>query len=1278
MCRSNDDPSQSSLSPTGRPENPYTKASFFSKLIFKWPYPLLKLGMQRPLEEADLADVTEIDTSVYNLEYFLRVWENERQRNPKRPSLHRALLVDYIRSIWYIQPMLLISSTARVLQAVVLGLLIDSFAGENDNGYLWASMLVACGMVILIEHHHVFWFTWRKGMQLRVSAVAAIYEKSLRLSSTHQDTSASYGRIMNLASNDVERFLMASLFISYIFWAPVESIGILVVGYFLLGPAFIAGFGLLVAVLVPLQFYFSGKFAYYRSKIAQITDKRVAFVSQAIRGARVMKMSGYEWRFLEQIQEFRRLEIAEIARANNLKAWNEALFFSTNVVVSVVIFVVHVFTGGTLKAGDVFTVFTLINILQLQMTKHVPLGVMGASECYVSITRIQKFLEFPELPEYEERFKVKPNGKLDLKDVATAAISLSNVMCQWNEVKHTRHVQDSAIVVESDPSLFLALEDISLEFPRGELAVIIGTVGSGKSALIQALVQELPVTSGTITRRYDSLAYACQDPWIMDGTVKDNIIMGMELDEKWYNTVVEACCLVTDFQQLRDGDQTIVGDRGAQCSGGQRARIGLARAIYRDSDVLVADDPLSAVDARVGRLLFQEAIQGLMIKRGKSVILATHQHQYVNESRCILMDNGRIGCTGSYEECVTASGGKLTAHAADDTVDSLAETPEVALKIKVYNNDDDDYSVEEDVKIRTKDDDNKEMNIQGLVQKNTYMMYLRAMGGVWVGLFLTVLFSITQASVLVTIAAIGRWAQRPPSEQDDWNIAGLILGLGGVVVVLGVFRSFISFRLTVNASRKLHDRMTKAVIRAKIEFFDTNPLGRIVNRFSADVGSNDDMLPPTLFDFFMIAFIVLGAVVTTIITLPFTLIAIPPLLWYFLSVRRFFVTSTRELKRLEGLARSPIYAMLSESLGGIATIRSNDSVEFFRKKFQTAHDGHTRPFFAFMASSRWVGFRMDSIMFFFVAVVSYMAVLFNKEGWFNVDPTDLGLSLSMLLQLAGIFQWCIRQSAEVVNLMVSVERVNAFGDLEPEAPLEMENDKALLERGWPAKGAIDVEGLSVRYRVSLPLALEKASFFIPAGSRVGVVGRTGSGKSTVVQTLFRLLEADAGCIKIDGVDVSTIGLHALRTKISVIPQHPTLFSGCSVRENLDLFGLHSDDELRKVLDDCHLADVIRNLANGWDSLISEGGSNFSVGQRQLLCLARAILSDNKILGTFMIDSDADSTWNIRVSHYFFSYSLASQSSTKPRPTLIAAPTNCCKKPCTRRFAMVPFWRWRTD
>jgi ATP-binding cassette subfamily C (CFTR/MRP) protein 4 len=359
------------------PRNLYAGASLLSRLFFFWPYPLLKLGLVRPLEELDLPEILDEDSSKYNSNFFDRIWAEEKARNPSKPSLHKAFLRDFLKSIWYVQPVIMAAAIAKIVQAVVLGLLIESFeTGNSAEGYQWAAILVAAGIVVLFEHHHVFFVTWRKGMQLRISCVASIYSKSLRLSSTHQETNASTGKIMNLASNDVERFLLAALFISHLFWSPLQSIAILVVGWLSLGPAFGAGFALLLFGFVPFQFYLSNRFAYYRSKVAAITDRRVTFVSQAVHGARVMKMSGYEWRFLDRIQAIRKEEVDQISKANQLKAWNETLFFAANVVISLVIFLVHIAIGGTLTPRDVFTVFALINILQLEMTKHVSLGVM--------------------------------------------------------------------------------------------------------------------------------------------------------------------------------------------------------------------------------------------------------------------------------------------------------------------------------------------------------------------------------------------------------------------------------------------------------------------------------------------------------------------------------------------------------------------------------------------------------------------------------------------------------------------------------------------------------------------------------------------------------------------------------------------------------------------------------------------------------------------------------------------------------------------------------------
>lgn len=1176
-----------------RPENAFDHANFFSKLTFLWPFPLLKLGMTRPLCEDDLPALSQVDKSSHNRDYLEDLWKKEKTSNPRSPSLHRALLKDFLSSLWFIQPLMGVSAASRVVQAIALGLLVESFQ-TGKLGYVYGGILVLCAGIMSVTHHHIFFFGSRKAMQLRTACVANIHAKSLRMPSVQQDNTCSSGKVMNLASNDVERFIMCSLFMSYLFWSPIQSFAILGVGLWLLGPAFAAGFALLFVIVVPLQIYLANRFAFYRSKIAAITDRRVSLISQAIYGVRVMKMSGWEWQFLERITSIREEEISQIKKANSLKAMNEALFFSANIVISIVIFVVHVTIGGKLNPRSVFTVMGLVNLVQLEMTKHVSLGVMGLSECYVSISRIQAFLELSELPPITLENE-------DLVDDSPTLV-LNDISCFWNYIKKDTNFNR----IEKSQSPIPALSVVSLDFHRNSITCIIGSVGSGKSALLQALVGELPLFSGSLKRNYTSLAYAPQDTFIMNGSIRENIIMGIDWNEGFYEEIVKATGLVVDFQQLHNGDLTIVGDRGVQCSGGQRARIGLARAMYRNADVLVCDDPLSAVDANVGRLIFSEALVRMCVNRGKCVILATHQIQFVHDSRCVLMADGKIACIGSYNKCINKSGGRIIR--------------DLSTNDNTYNDDSKGGKKMGDEEImdagmegvnRSAEEDNQEMNVQGLVRFETFVKYSKAMGGCYWGVIGLALFAITQASSLITIALMGRWSERNPADQDSWDILSLVTGMGVLVVCLGAIRALVSFYLTVKASQRLHETMTKSVLRAKIEFFDTNPLGRILNRFSADIGSNDDLLPHTLFDFLMLLFLCLGSIITAVVVLPYTLIALPPLGWYFLRVRRFFITSTREMKRLEGLARSPIFAMLSESLSGVATIRTNESLQYFQKKFVAAHDSHSRAYFSFIAASRWVGFRMDAVAFLFLAVCTFLSVLLTQHGWIDVDPAILGLALTTLLQITGLFQYCIRQSAEVVNQMVSVERVMGFGNLPSEAEIELDFDKEISD--WPRDGSIVVEDLSARYRATLPLSLENISLEIPSGSHVGVVGRTGSGKSTLMQCLFRLLEAENGSIKISGVDIKEIGLHKLRTSLSVIPQVPVLFSGCTIRENLDPFSKYTDESLSTVLHDVKMWDAIQELPKRWNTIVSEGGSNFSTGQRQLLCLARAILRKNRFL-----------------------------------------------------------------
>jgi ATP-binding cassette subfamily C (CFTR/MRP) protein 4 len=1291
----------SSSSNPQREKTQYESASLWSKAFFLWPYPLLGLGKQRTITEDDLPDILQDETSARNLEYMEMLWKKaqdsagqrqkqrrtrtKRKKNhqdskegaipissitPANLNLHRVLVVDFLKDLWFIQVAHAVGLVARVGQAMALGLLIEYFSESTSStssispdrreGHLWAFVLVMCGVVILFEHHHVFMYTWRKGMQYKTAAVAAIYAKSLRLSSIGGIDAAPSGKIMNLASNDVERFNMACLFGSYLLWGPIYAVVVLILGLVLIGPAFAAGYAFLL-LFVPLQFYLSHRFATLRSKIARITDSRVNLVSQAVAGARVMKMSGWEPQFKERIEQVRHLESNKIQQANRLRALNEGIYFCSSVVMSVVIFTVHVAIGGVLTPRNVFTTMTLINVVQFELMKHFSLAVMALSECHVSVTRLQHFLATPEPPLQKAltgasgHYASGKNGNSDQQPLFV----MKNVTCYWDLSALTSSKQseytdaadveaasntsgDAPASLSSDYGHTIAVADINLKLLPGELCCVIGAVGSGKSALLEAMTGELPHASGEIIRRNNTLAYSSQEPFLMDGTIRENITFGLPFREEWYHEILQACGLHIDLQQFRNGDDTIVGDRGVQCSGGQRARIGLARTLYRNAQVILLDDPLSAVDTKVGKLIFYSAIMDLCVNRGKCVVLATHQHQFIGDARCILLkQGGRIVCDGSYEECVAASNGTITSALRQSTNASTKDLPGLAgdngKKQEATVEKIDAQKLVQQV-VDDKEDNNedgafeddalahKEQKSTGIVKLSTFMNYLNAMGGIWVGVFVLCLFAAAQVMVLVTITMQGDWAELPPEEQNTPRLLALILGLGASVVLLSLLRSIFGFYITIRASRKLHDSMMAAVLRAKIEFFDTNPLGRILNRFSADVGIVDDLLPQTIFDFVVCAFMVLGGIATTAVVLPFILVLFPPMIVYFVYVRKTFLATSRELKRIEGVARSPICAMLGESLQGVATMRANDSLAYFRLKFEKAQNDFSRAYWSFLASSRWLGFRMDFIMTLLLAVASFLAVVVNEYGWLQINSSLLGLALMLIIQLSALFQWCVRQSAEVVNYMVSVERIVDFSCLPAEADLVTAEDAK--HPNWPQHGSVECQDLVVRYRAALPPSLKGASFQVQSGQRIGVVGRTGAGKSTLAQALFRLLEAESGSITIDGVDIAKLGLHKLRTQMSVIPQSPILFDGCSIRENLDPFGKYDDGEVWEALGSVQMESTIRdNLSGGLNSIVAEGGSNFSVGQRQLLCLARAILRKNQILildePTANVDSQTD-------------------------------------------------------
>ena len=632
-------------------------------------------------------------------------------------------------------------------------------------------------------------------MTMRLGLLASVYSKTLKLSSiggTNRNISS--GQVINLASNDVERYLSGSPLMIYFIYAPIEALAILAAGCSIMGWPFAAGFGLLL-VFIPLQLFLARRFASLRSKVAAITDSRCNLVSQACQGVRIMKMSGWEDKFAERIEAIRAEEMNKIIKASEYKSLNEAINFSTTIAVGVVTFSVHVWAGGTLSSRIVFSTLSLINILQSSATRIFSNAVMHLSECYVSSRRIQTFFETPDMSEWSK--DVTLNGDVT-SNGEKALVELSNVTCYWNEPTNTSLTKEEG----GDEAFRPALSDVSISLHQGRLYCIVGSVGSGKSALLQCIAGELHESSGTISRRpvldrERFISYAQQESFIMDGTVRENIVFGSDFKEGWYLEVIHACGLSQDLERLLNGDSTIVGDRGVQLSGGQRARIGLARAIYRDANIVVLDDPLSAVDSKVGRHIFYNSIMDLCVASGKCVVLATHQHQYIGNSTCILVVDGRIKCQGSYSECIKASDGRLeslfqTSEGDGDGMEpaSSSAMPRVTsmaiLEASANGEKGEDRGNQKREHGVTKEERNT-----GIIKWKTWKEYALAMGGLYSAVLLFVLYCATQASSLVAIFYVGEWAESDQQDSSFW--IALVYGLMGSLILLSLVRTRLTY-----------------------------------------------------------------------------------------------------------------------------------------------------------------------------------------------------------------------------------------------------------------------------------------------------------------------------------------------------------------------------------------------------------------------------------------------------------------------------------------------------
>ncbi|XP_021104693.1 multidrug resistance-associated protein 4 isoform X2 [Heterocephalus glaber] len=1188
--------------------NPLLDANLCSRVFFWWLNPLFKIGHKRRLEEDDMYSVLPQDSSNYLGEELQGYWDREvlrAEEDARKPSLTKSIIKCYWKSYLILGIFTLVEESIRVIQPIFLGKIIDYFENYDltDSGALYraygnATVLTICTLFLAILHHLFFYHVQCAGMRLRVAMCHMIYRKALRLSNVALGKTTT-GQIVNLLSNDVNKFDQVTIFLHFLWAGPLQAIAVTALLWMEIGISCLAGMAVLI-ILLPLQSCIGKLFSSLRSKTAAFTDARIRSMNEVITGIRIIKMYAWEKSFADLITSLRRKEISKVLRSSYLRGMNLASFFVANKIILFVTFTCYVLLGHEITASRVFVAMTLYGAVRLTVTLFFPAAIERGSEAIVSIQRIKNFLLLDEISQHS--LQLPADGK--------TIVHVQDFTAFWDKALETP-----------------TLRSLSFTVRPGELLAVVGPVGAGKSSLLSAVLGELPPSQGLVTV-HGKIAYVSQQPWVFSGTVRSNILFGKKYEKELYEKVIKACALKKDLQILEDGDLTVIGDRGATLSGGQKARVNLARALYQDADIYLLDDPLSAVDAEVGKHLFQLCICQTLHE--KITILVTHQLQYLKAaSHILILKDGEMVQKGTYTEFLKSGvdfGSLLKKENEEAEQSSVPGTPTLRNRTfsesSVWSQQSSRPSLKDGIP-EGQDTENiqvtqtEEIRSEGKVGFKAYKNYFIAGASWFIIIFLTLLNLAAQVAYVLQDWWLSYWADEQSmlnvtvngegnvTEKLDLNwYLGIYAGLTVATVLFGIARSLLMFYVLVNSSQTLHNKMFESILKAPVLFFDRNPVGRILNRFSKDIGHMDDLLPLTFLDFTQVLLLVISMVAVAVAVIPWIAVPIIPLAIIFFILRRYFLETSRDVKRLESATRSPVFSHLSSSLQGLWTIRAYRAEERCQELFDAHQDLHTEAWFLFLTTSRWFAVRLDAICAIFVIVIAYGSLILAH----TLDAGQVGLALSYGLMLMGMFQWSVRQSAEVENMMISVERVMEYTNLEKEAPWEYQKRPP---PGWPQEGVIIFDNMNFTYSLDGPVVLKHLTALIKSTEKVGIVGRTGAGKSSLISALFRLSEPE-GKIWIDKILTTEIGLHDLRKKMSIIPQEPVLFTG-TMRKNLDPFNEHTDEELWNALEEVQLKEAIEDLPGKMDTELAESGSNFSVGQRQLVCLARAILKKNRIL-----------------------------------------------------------------
>ncbi|KAI5461280.1 P-loop containing nucleoside triphosphate hydrolase protein [Mariannaea sp. PMI_226] len=1269
------------------------QAGFFSLLTFQWMAPLMTAGYRRSLEENDIWTVNPNRAADPLTKKLKGSFQRRNERGDKNP-LFWALHETFHKEFWVGGCCALYTSVVQVVSPFTLRYLIqfaaDAWVAHKTGGqapHIGRGVGLAFAITLMqmtqsLGTSHFIYRGMAVGGQSRAVLIGLIYEKAMRISGrakaggskptvpaengTKEQTEAddkkskkkgkkdkkgkpnpdadgagwSNGRIVNLMSVDTYRVDQASALFHLIWTSPILVLITLALLLVNITWSALCGFGLLV-ICMPLLTRAIRSLFQRRKNINKITDQRVSLTQEILQSVRFVKYFGWEKAFLGRLGEYRDREIYAIQVLLAIRNALNAVSMSLPIFASMLSFIAYSLTHKNLPPSQIFSSLALFNGLRIPLNL-LPLVLGQVVDAWSSLKRIEQYLLEEEMVEdivmdtegkdairvedgafTWERTPTAENEKGGEKDKKSKKNKDSSA-AQKNATTTTTGVaaEDNAstLVEEREP---FKLSNLNFSVKRNELIAVIGSVGSGKSSLLSALAGDMRKTDGEVVFGA-SRAFCPQYAWIQNTTLQNNITFGKDMNKRWYRKVIHACALQADLDMLPNGDQTEIGERGITISGGQKQRLNIARAIYFDADIVLMDDPLSAVDAHVGRHIFDNAILGLL--KDKCRILATHQLWVLNRcDRIIWMEGGKIQAVDTFDNLMREHKG----------FQALMETTAVETPEEKKKPEEDKAAGDEDKQKKKKKGAalmQQEERAQASVPWSVYGAYIGASGTLFNAPLVIFVLLLSQGANIMTSLWLSYWTSDKYGLSTGVYIA-IYASLGVLQALLMFLFSVLLSILGTNSSKFMLHKAVTRVLRAPMSFFDTTPLGRITNRFSRDVDVMDNNLTDAIRMFFLTLGMITSVFILIIAYFYYFAIALVPLYLIFVLAASYYRASAREVKRFESVLRSNVFAKFGEGLSGVASIRAYGLQERFIRELRESIDEMNGAYYITFANQRWLSVRIDMIGTLLVFTVAILVV----TSRFSINPSIGGLVLSYILSIVGMMQFSVRQLAEVENAMNAVERLYYYGtELEEEAPLHTVE----LRKEWPERGEIVFDNVEMRYRDGLPLVLQGLTMHVKGGERVGIVGRTGAGKSSIMSTLFRLVEISGGHITIDGVDISTIGLHDLRTRLAIIPQDPTLFRG-TVRSNLDPFHEHTDLELWSALRQADLvppeagagdssSDTARRADPSrihLDSVVEEDGLNFSLGQRQLMALARALVRGAQIIvcdeATSSVDMETD-------------------------------------------------------